>query len=83
MTQVTILGAGISGLSTSSLVGHQRCVIYEAKPYYGGHIFTVERDGFYFDDGPHVSFTENEFVQKLLEERTTYQTLIEKTGLGK
>ncbi len=26
--------------------------------------------------------TEAEFVQKLLEERATYQTLIEKTGLG-
>ena len=36
MGEVTILGAGISGLSTSFHIGHDRCQIYEAKPHYGG-----------------------------------------------
>jgi protoporphyrinogen oxidase len=65
MRQVTILGAGISGLSTSLHAGHDRCEIYEAKPHHGGHIQSVTRDGFTWDDGPHVSFTDNEHVQTL------------------
>lgn len=68
MTQVTILGAGISGLSTSYLIGHERCLIFEAKPYYGGHIYSDQQDGFTWDDGPHVSFTDNEFVRDLFAE---------------
>ena len=59
MEQVTILGAGISGLSASFHIGHERCQIYEAKPHYGGHIFSFTRDGFTWDDGPHVLFTDS------------------------
>jgi len=66
MTHISILGAGISGLSTSFHVGHDRCLIYEAKPHYGGHIFSFAREGFTWDDGPHVLFTDNEYVNQLL-----------------
>jgi protoporphyrinogen oxidase len=65
MKQITILGAGISGLCTSFHAGHDRCRIFEAKSYYGGHIFSFERDGFTWDDGPHVLFTDNEYVRSL------------------
>jgi protoporphyrinogen oxidase len=65
MKQVSILGAGISGLSTSFHVGHDNCVLYEAKPRYGGHIFSFVRDGFTWDDGPHVLFTDSEYVKQL------------------
>ncbi len=68
MRQATILGAGISGLTTSFFMGHENCLIYESKPYYGGHIYSEIRDGFTWDDGPHVSFTESEFVQELFAE---------------
>lgn len=68
MNQVTILGAGLSGLTTSHHVGHDRCVIYEAKPHHGGHVRSITRDGFTWDDGPHVSFTENEHVRTLFAE---------------
>lgn len=69
MSRVTILGAGISGLATAYQAGHDRCVIYEAKPYYGGHVHSIARDdGFTWDDGPHVSFTENEHVQRLFSQ---------------
>lgn len=65
MMQISILGAGISGLSTSFHVGHDRCLIYEAKPHYGGHVFSYVRDGFTWDDGPHVLFTDSEYVKQV------------------
>lgn len=65
MEQVTILGAGISGISTSFHIGHQKCRIYEAKPHYGGHVFSFVRDGFTWDDGPHVLFTDSEYVKEV------------------
>ena len=68
MGKVTILGAGISGLSASYHIGHERCEIYEAKPHYGGHIFSFVRDGFTWDDGPHVLFTDSEYVKQVFAE---------------
>ena len=68
MKQVTILGAGISGLSTSFHIGHESCQIYEAKAHFGGHIFSFVRDGFTWDDGPHVLFTDSEYVKQVLGE---------------
>jgi protoporphyrinogen oxidase len=68
MQQTTILGAGLSGLTTSFHVGHDNCTIYESKPYYGGHIHSTLRDGFTWDDGPHVSFRPGEYVQKIFAE---------------
>ena len=65
MKTVTILGAGLSGLCTSFHVGHDGCEIYEAKPYVGGHIYSDVRGGFTWDDGPHVSYTDNEYVKSL------------------
>jgi len=68
MKQVTILGAGISGVSASYHIGHGQCVIYEAKPHYGGHIFSFGRDGFTWDDGPHVLFTDSDYVKQVFAE---------------
>lgn len=68
METVTILGAGISGLATSYYAGHDRCVIYEADSHYGGHVYSEERDGFVWDDGPHVCYTKNEYIQELFSE---------------
>lgn len=65
MRHVTILGAGISGLATAYHAGHERCDIYEATSNYGGHMRSITRDGFTWDDGPHVSFTNSEHVQEL------------------
>jgi len=49
-------------------VGHNACEIYESKPYFGGHIYSEVRDGFIWDDGPHVSYTDNEYVKTLFAE---------------
>jgi len=68
MKEVTILGAGISGISTSFHIGHQRCLLYEAKQHYGGHVFSFVLDGFTWDDGPHVLFTDSEYVKEVFAE---------------
>jgi protoporphyrinogen oxidase len=62
---IVILGAGITGLSTSYHLGHDRCLIFEkeARPF--GHISSIQQDGFTWDQGPHVSFTKNDYVRDL------------------
>jgi protoporphyrinogen oxidase len=62
---IAILGAGISGLSTSFHLEHRDAVIFEAQDHYGGHVHSWRRDGFTWDDGPHISFTSNEYVRGL------------------
>lgn len=64
----TILGAGLAGLSTSFHIGHDNCIIYEAKPYYGGLIYSEIREGYTWDVGPHISFTKSEYVRNLFAE---------------
>ena len=68
MTKITILGAGLAGLSCSFHLGHERCVIFEKKSYAGGHIYSHRKDGCIWDEGPHVSFTKHEYVRKLFEQ---------------
>jgi protoporphyrinogen oxidase len=68
MRAVTVLGGGISGLAVSYYVGHDKCVIYEADSHYGGHVYSEEQAGCVWDDGPHVSYTRNEYIQQLFSE---------------
>ncbi len=64
-----ILGAGLAGLSTSYHLGHPKnAVIFEAKNHYGGHVYSNERDGITWDDGPHISFTMNQYAKDLFSE---------------
>ncbi len=71
MPRVAILGAGMAGLGAA-----HRCrelglesVIYERRARAGGHTRSfAAASGFVFDDGPHISFTKNERIQKLLAE---------------
>jgi len=62
--QITILGAEYRS-EHFFLRGHDRCVIYEAKPRYGGHIFSFCPRRFYLGEGPHVLYTDNEYVKQL------------------
>jgi protoporphyrinogen oxidase len=67
--RVAILGAGLSGLSTSYHLGHpEDVVIFEAKDRYGGHCASDEKEGFTWDDGPHISFTANEYIKTLFSD---------------
>lgn len=62
---IIILGSGLSGLSCSYHLGHERCRILEAKPHPFGHIHSSVCEGFTWDEGPHVSFTKNDYVRDL------------------
>lgn len=63
--KVLILGAGLAGLSTSYHLGHQNCVLLEGKHHPFGHVHSYLRDGFTWDEGPHVSFTKHDYVRNL------------------
>jgi len=62
----TILGAGLSGISASYHIGHKDCLVFEKKNNPGGHIHSYRESEFVWDQGPHVSFTRNEYVKQLL-----------------
>ena len=68
MKKYTILGAGLSGLSCSYHLGHENCILFEGKSYAGGHIYSRTKEGFTWDEGPHVSFTDNLYVRGLFEQ---------------
>lgn len=63
----TILGAGLTGISTSYHLGHNSCIVFEEKNYIGGHINSEYKNGFVWDEGPHVSFTNNLYVKNLFD----------------
>ena len=64
---ILILGAGLAGLSASYHLGHDRCLLLERNANAFGHIRSEQRDGFTWDQGPHVSFTKNDYVRDLFE----------------
>lgn len=72
---VTILGAGLAGLSASYHIGHGKCVLYEKNSYATGHIHTEIIDGFTWDEGPHVSFTSQQYVKDLFEQSVNGELL--------
>lgn len=63
-----ILGAGLAGLSCSYFLGHENCLVLEQELHAGGHVHSEFREGFTWDQGPHVSFTKHEFVRRFLAE---------------
>lgn len=63
-----ILGGGLAGLSCSYHLGHENCVVVERNSFLGGHAATHHRDGAFWDEGPHVSFTKNKYVHDLFTE---------------
>jgi len=68
MKNIAILGAGLAGFGAVHRLHQNKIssVIYEQHNYYGGHATTFSFEGgFIFDDGPHISFTKNERLQKL------------------
>ena len=54
-TQLTILGAGITGLAVGSYARRHGvpATIFEAQPRPGGLSVTFEHEGFLFDSGAH------------------------------
>ena len=73
----TILGAGLSGLSIADHF-FKRGVsfqLFEAKSHGGGHIHSEKIDGFTWDEGPHVSFTNYDYVKNYFASNCNHQYL--------
>lgn len=71
MTNISILGTGMAGFGAAH-AAHQaglRPVVYDLHDHIGGHTASYEfAGGWTFDEGPHVSFTENVRIQDFLAE---------------
>jgi protoporphyrinogen oxidase len=63
-----ILGGGLSGLSASYHLGHEKCLILEANNHLFGHVSSEKNNGFTWDIGPHVSFTKSKYVKDIFSE---------------
>jgi protoporphyrinogen oxidase len=63
------LGAGVAGLAASYGLRSAGIpsIVYESKSYWGGHTNTTERGGYWFDEGPHLSFTNDPVARRLFE----------------
>ncbi len=76
MAQIAILGGGMAGFGAAYRLFNEgaKSVIFEKNPYHGGHTMSHRDDfGFVFDEGPHISFTKNERIQKLFAESIDQQ----------
>ena len=69
MTRIAILGTGMAGFGAAHAAhaAGVRPVMYDMHDHIGGHTASYEfPGGWTFDEGPHVSFTDNTRVQDLL-----------------
>lgn len=72
----------MAGLGAAYHLHHQgvAATVYEKDAYHGGHAASFAKDGFIFDDGPHVSFTKNKRLQDLFARSVNQQFEIVKTS---
>lgn len=68
--KIVILGAGMAGFGAAYHLHSEgiKSIIYEKNSYYGGHAASFQHNGFIFDDGPHISFTQKKHIQNLFLE---------------
>lgn len=85
MSKVAILGSGMAGFGAAHQLSKSgvRPIIYEKRPYYGGHTASYSyEEGFIFDEGPHVSFTKDERIQDLFAESVDGDYQVINTGVN-
>lgn len=90
MSQVVILGAGISGMGASYALNEAGvdATIFEKRSRPGGHTSSHHvGDGFIIDEGPHVSFTQVDRMQEILagavdQKYETIQTYVDNYWQG-
>ena len=76
MTTVAILGSGMAGFGAAYRLNQEgvASITYDKNGYYGGHTASFKHDdGFIFDEGPHVSFTKHERLQKLFADSVEHK----------
>jgi protoporphyrinogen oxidase len=70
MSEFCVLGTGMAGYGAAHrfTAAGARPVVFDKRGHYGGHTasFYYEGGKYTFDEGPHVSFTKEERVQKIL-----------------
>ena len=69
--QIAVIGAGFAGFGAAHRLRDEgvAAVVHEARDVHGGHTSThAYPDGFLFDEGPHISFTEDPRLQALFAE---------------
>ncbi len=72
MKDIVLLGSGMATLGAAYRLRAEgrSYVMFDRGDHPGGHTKTYSYDGgWVFDDGPHVSFTENERIQGILAEQ--------------
>lgn len=80
MSDIAIIGAGMAGFGAAQALAENGVepVIYEKRSRHGGHTSSHEfPGGFIFDEGPHISFTEDPRIQELLSDAVggAYETI--------
>ena len=76
MEKIAILGTGMAGWGAAYRLHEEglRSITYDKNQYYGGHTASFKHpSGFIFDEGPHVSFTRHERLQKLFADSVNYK----------
>lgn len=70
MTNTIILGSGMAAWGATDRLRAEGIEpkLFDKNPFAGGHTATFENNGFYFDDGPHISFTSIERMQNVFAE---------------
>lgn len=74
---VVILGAGIAGLSVAFFLEDKKYTLLEKRSYSGGHIHSYKKNGFTWDEGPHLSFTKSKYVKELLNNSLGLDNILE------
>ena len=80
MARISILGSGMAGLGASHRLRAEGLALSLSTtrgPKFAGHTSSHEWQGFVFDEGPHVSFTQNTRIQELLADNVNgeYETI--------
>jgi protoporphyrinogen oxidase len=69
MSEICILGTGMAAFGAAHALAEagRKAVLFDKRGHYGGHTASYVYDGKYtLDEGPHVSFTKDERVRKIL-----------------
>lgn len=74
---ILILGSGMAGLGAAHRLRElgRPAQVLDKNNHAGGHTSTHIKQGYVFDEGPHVSFTKNEKVRKIFAEAIDNQYL--------
>jgi protoporphyrinogen oxidase len=76
MSEFCVIGTGMAGYGAAHKLEEAgiRAIIFDKRGHYGGHTASYRIDGRYtFDEGPHVSFTKHERLQKLFADSIDHQ----------